>query len=126
MISIEDYEQLKKPTNKYRARRAVVDGVVFASKREAKRYTELRLLEKVGQIKHLKLQVPFRLMVKQNHVCTYTADFVYEEWTVTGEGSGYNETIVEDCKSPHLRKNPVFRLKSKLMAAIYGIGIRLT
>ena len=35
--------------NKYRNKRTVVDGISFASKREANRYSELALLETVGK-----------------------------------------------------------------------------
>ena len=43
--------------NKYKAKKAVVDGIVFDSRKEAKRYTELKKLEEMGSIRDLSLQV---------------------------------------------------------------------
>ena len=36
-----------------------MDGIVFDSAKEANRYKELKLLERAGHIKSLRLQVPF-------------------------------------------------------------------
>ena len=36
--------------NKYKAKKAVVDGIVFDSRKEAKRYTELKKLEEMGML----------------------------------------------------------------------------
>ena len=53
----------------------------YASKREAKRAAELKLLAKAGKIRRLREQVPFLLIPEQEHErkCVYIADFVYEE-----------------------------------------------
>lgn len=48
--------------NKYKAKKAVVDGIVFDSRKEAKRYTELKKLEEKGIIRDLSLQVQFELL----------------------------------------------------------------
>ena len=48
--------------NKYKAKKAVVDGIVFDSRKEAKRYTELKKLEEMGSIRDLSLQVQFELI----------------------------------------------------------------
>jgi dsDNA-binding SOS-regulon protein len=48
-----------KRKNKYNAKKTVVDGITFHSKKEADRYCELRLLQKAGQISHLELQPVF-------------------------------------------------------------------
>ncbi|MDD3747626.1 MAG: DUF1064 domain-containing protein, partial [Anaerostipes sp.] len=42
--------------SKYGARKTVIDGITFDSKREAKRYQELKLLEQAGEISYLELQ----------------------------------------------------------------------
>jgi len=47
--------------NKYGNKKVTVDGYVFDSALEAKRYRQLVLLECAGEIKDLKLQVPFKL-----------------------------------------------------------------
>ena len=51
----------------------------LASKAEAHRYRDLRLLERAGEIKDLKTQVRFPIVVNGTQVCAYVADFVYFE-----------------------------------------------
>ena len=62
---------------KYRAIKTVVDGITFDSKKEAKRYSELKMMEKAGIIATLRLQPEFKCMVNGKKVCTYKADFEY-------------------------------------------------
>ena len=102
--------------SKYHARRTEVDGITFASKKEAQRYAELKLLQRSGQIRMLNMQVPFILIEKSKYgrAIKYIADFVYVE---------NNQTIVEDTKG---FKTPVYRLKKRLLAEIYGIEIKET
>ena len=45
--------------SKYRAVKTQVDGHWFASGREARRYSELKLLERAGHIRNLELQPKF-------------------------------------------------------------------
>ena len=40
--------------SKYKAVKTQIEGIMFDSKKEAKRYTELKLLEKAGMITHLE------------------------------------------------------------------------
>jgi len=94
--------------SKYAAIPTVVDGIRFASKREARRYGELRLLERAGEIASLELQPTFPCVVSGAKVCTYIADFAY-----TSEAG---KRVVEDVKGV---KTPVYRLKKKLVEAIY-------
>jgi dsDNA-binding SOS-regulon protein len=42
--------------NKYLNKKTEIDGITFASKKEAKRYSELKLLEKAKKIEDLQLQ----------------------------------------------------------------------
>lgn len=84
----------------------------FASRREARRYTELALLEKAGQIRALEKQPKFYIKINGHDVCTYTADFAYFD----GE-----RRIVEDAKG---FRTPVYRLKKKLMKAVFGIDVQ--
>ena len=102
--------------NKYRNKPTVVEGIKFPSMKEAGRYAELRILEKAGRIRNLDRQVVFVLEIQGQKICSYRADFVYEEyaheaWT----------RVVEDSKG---MTPPVYRLKKKLMKAILGIDIR--
>lgn len=100
---------------KYRNRKTEVDGVVFDSAKEAKRWHELKLLERIGEITDLKRQVPFPLVVNDVQVAKLIADFTYST------KSGLQ--IVEDTKSDMTRKLPVWRLKSKMFAAQYGFQV---
>lgn len=120
-VSADDYNQAVleeegkgKRQGKYNAKKTTVDGIVFDSAWEAKRYSTLKVLEKSGEITDMRLQVPFELKVNGVKICTYKADFVYFQ----GE-----EEIVEDAKGV---KTPEYTLKKKLMKAIHGIEIKET
>ena len=89
-----------------------VDGTVFASKKEATRYGELKLLEKQGEITNLKLQPKFLCVVNGKKICKYFADFQYEN----RDGS----VIIEDVKGFPTR---VYRLKKKLVEALHDFKI---
>lgn len=97
--------------NKYRAQKTQVDGITFDSKREARRWQELKLLERAKEIWKLERQVTFELRVKSILICKYRADFVYHD--KTGQ-------IVEDVKGV---RTDAYRIKRNLMSAIYGIKI---
>ena len=117
--------------SKYKAVKTTIDGITFDSKREAKRYTELKLLEKSGMITHLELQPTYDITINGAKICKYKADFRYftvrqenneqyynskGEWqtpTMTGDKEGQ---IVEDVKG---FKTPIYRLKKKLVEACY-------
>ena len=102
--------------SKYHAIKTYANGIKFDSKKEATRYNELRLLEKVGAISNLKLQVPYVLIDKSvyGRQIVYKADFVYYDNEIKKE-------IVEDSKG---MKTPVYRLKKRMLAERYGIIIK--
>lgn len=104
--------------NKYRNKRTLLDGILFDSKKEASRYGQLKLGELGGVVRNLRVQVPYKLKVNGQLICTYRADFVYEDKF----GRNWKE-IVEDVKGVKTRD---YVLKRKLMKAIYGIEIRET
>lgn len=103
-----------KPGRKYRNVPCEADGIKFDSRAEARRYGELKLLERGKLITDFVVKPQFPMTVAGQHVCTYIADFSYQD-----KGA----LIVEDVKSK-ASKTPVYRLKSKLLAALYGIKIR--
>ncbi len=100
---------------KYLNKKVVVGDTKFDSQKEALRWGELRLLERAGEITDLEVQPKFPLLVAGTKVGTYTADFRYKE---------KGKVVVEDVKSPATRKNPVYRLKARLMLALYRIRIQ--
>jgi len=97
--------------HKYGAKPTEVDGIKFPSKREARRYGALKLLEKGGKISALRRQVRYRLV----QVVHYVADFVYID------ESGVE--VVEDVKG---YKTPEYKAKKKLMESQHQIVIRET
>lgn len=106
---------------KYHNRKVMVDGIKFDSRKEACRYQDLKLLERVGEITDLRRQVKYVLIPRQKsksgkileRECSYIADFVYR----TKEGA----TVVEDTKGMRTRD---YIIKRKLMLYRYGIRIQ--
>lgn len=88
--------------NKYHAKAVTVDGMRFASKKEAARYRELKLLESAGKISDLRLQVRYNLVPPKKPLrgVDYIADFVYRD----SDG----QLVVEDVKGVKTR---VYSLK---------------
>jgi hypothetical protein len=106
--------------NKFNAKRTIVDGLTVHSKGEAARWQELKLLERAGEITELDRQVPYDLTVKGEVIGSYVADFTYFERDKTMPNLRH---VVEDFKG---FRTAEYRLKAKLMKAIYGIEIRET
>ena len=104
---------------KYGNRKVEVEGIAFDSKREANRYSELKLLQRAGMIKDLQMHVRFELIPKQDgeRACVYIADFVY-----TGSDG---KIVVEDAKGyKGGGAYTVFTIKRKLMLQRFGIRIK--
>ena len=119
--------------SKFGAKKVVRDGRTFDSKKEAGRYTELKLLQRAGKITDLRLQVPFLLIPSQyengkciERECKYIADFTYREngkfvvEDVKGRAASYSARISKGLKTD------VYIIKRKLMLEKYGIKIRET
>ena len=104
-----------KPILKYKNRKTEVDGIMFDSKKESSRYLDLKLLERVGEIKNLELQPKYDFVINDIKICTYRADFRYEDKK--------GNLIVEDDKG---YKTSMYRLKSRMMQAFHGITIKET
>ena len=124
---------MNKTMNKHKNIKTTIDGITFDSKKEAKRYQELKLLEKAGEIQGLELQKKYVLIPSQyeswerfgkygqrlkdgirciEKECAYIADFVYQE---------NGETVVEDVKG---RRLPEYIIKRKMMLYFYGIKVK--
>jgi len=107
--------------NKYYNKRTTIDGYEFDSKAEARRYQQLKILEKAGQIKRLELQPRYLLQEsfkkgkKTHRKIEYIADFRYIE---------NKKIIVEDVKG---KETDVFKIKRKLFEYKYpDIEFRIT
>lgn len=97
-------------------------GQKFDSRLEFRRYTDLALMERAGQISDLRRQVQFELIPAQRRAdgtleraCHYVADAVYIANGVL---------VVEDTKSVATRRERSYIIKRKLMLHIHGITIR--
>lgn len=104
--------------SKYGAIRTTINGITFASKAEASRYSELQILLKSGEITDLKLQPRYPLVFTPRkgaepvNVGTYVGDFWYRKRN--------GAAVTEDVKGV---LTPVYRLKKKIVESIYGITI---
>ena len=116
--------------NKYGSKKVEVGGIVFDSKKEARRWQELKLLEASGEIHSLQRQVKFVLIPAQREPdttstrggirkgktiekeCSYVADFVYFD------KSGAKH--IEDTKGFRTKD---YIIKRKIMLYIFGIRI---
>ena len=96
-----------KKRHKYNAKGTYVDGLYFPSKAEARKYAELKLLQKVGKIRNLILQPSFPIVVNEVKICTYRADFQFDD------AAGRHITDVKGVKTQ------VYRLKKRLVEALY-------
>ena len=94
--------------HKFRAKPQELDGIKFASKKEAKRYLELKMLQASGDVLFFLRQVPFHL---QGGV-KYVADFLVF-WS-------NGEVTIEDVKG---LKTPMYNTKKKQVEVAYPITI---
>lgn len=113
--------RLGKKPHKYKAKPCVVDGIKFDSQAEAQRWSELRLLERAGEIRDLRHHVHLPIVIDGEKICGYEADFVYIETKWYGK-TGIQRMVVEDVKGAPL--TAVYRLKKKLLRVSLGIEIR--
>ena len=102
----------KKKKNKHNASPKVFDGIKFASTAEARRYSELKLMQKSGDIDYLYLQPrfliqpKFRYLGKNYQAIHYTPDFMYFE---------LGKITVEEYKSEHTVKDAAYIMRKKML-----------
>jgi hypothetical protein len=105
--------------NKYNAKKTEFMGFKFDSKWEAERYGQLSSMVLGGVVKDLERQVKYDIIVNDQKICRYIADFVY----ILVHENGSEEKIVEDAKGVQTSD---FKLKKKLMKAIFDIEIKIS
>lgn len=95
-------------------------GEKFDSKAEYRRWCQLDLLAKAGEIKDLRRQVPYLLVPAQVtpekktiRPVNYIADMVYQDKA--------GKVVVEDVKGVETAE---YRIKKKLMLMVHGIWVR--
>lgn len=101
--------------NKFKNTRVQVDNIFFDSKAEARRYAELRLLERGGKISDLRVHPTYELLPKfrdrdgkVQRAIVYEADFSYTEGP---------DQVVEDVKGAITRD---YAIKAKLFRYKYA------
>ena len=94
--------------HKFKAVPTTVDHIKFASKQEAKRYNELKLLEKLDEVVFFLRQVPFHLEWDSKYICDFLV--FWKDGSVT----------IEDVKG---FKTAVYKLKKKAVESQYPIQI---
>jgi len=98
---------------KYRNVPKRVDGILFQSTKEARRYTELKSMQQAGVIRDLQTQPRFRLDVNGTKICDYVADFRYFD-------NERGQEVIEDVKGI---RTQLYVIKNRLMKAVHGIEI---
>ncbi len=116
---MKSIRSFSKSGNKYRNVKTEVDGIIFASKKEAWRYSELKLLERAGEISHLELQPRIKIVIGGVKVrldtgrqVVYIGDFRYYDNT-------RKHFVIEETKG---FKTPAYKLKKAMVRAM-GIDI---
>ena len=99
--------------HKYGAEPVIIDGHKFMSKKESRRYVELRFKLWSHLISDLRLQVPYELNPGGTHSLKYIADFVYKD--------EHGHEVVEDAKGYRTRE---YKKKKQLMLEVHDIEIR--
>jgi len=71
---------------KYGNKKVTIQGIKFDSKWEGERYLYIKSLERAGVVKDLELQVRYNLLVNDQKICAYVADFATSAKTKTACG----------------------------------------
>ena len=73
-------------------------------------------MQRAGVVKDLERQVRYNLVINDQKICAYIADFRYK----LVDENGFEKEIVEDAKGVETAE---FKLKKKMMKAILGIDV---
>lgn len=106
--------RLKNPSNKFGAKKVRLEGHLFDSAMEAKRYGQLKLLLRAGEISDLKVHPSWPVRVNDKHICHVELDFEYRD--------RLGRVHREDVKGV---KTALSNIKRKLVEASHGIEVEL-
>ncbi len=95
--------------HKFKAKPQEYEGIKFASKKELKRYKELQVLQRCGEVLFFLRQVPLRLAGGVKYICDYLVFWANEDVTF------------EDVKG---MRTPMYTVKKKLVESTYPIKIK--
>jgi hypothetical protein len=94
--------------HKFHAIPTELDGIRFASKKEAQYYADLKLRQAAGIVLFFLRQVPFHLPGNIRYVCDF-AEFLADGQVRFVDVKGY--------------KTDMYKLKHKQVKAVYGVTI---
>lgn len=107
-------------SNKFNAKKVIIDGIKFDSTKEGNYYKRLKLQQKAvnpaERVVDIKLQVRYDIVVNEKKICFYKLDF-----QVTYADGRKEYVDVKGHKKGAAYQN--FRLKKKLVEALYNISI---
>ena len=126
------YQRATGTGKKYGNRKSEVDGQIFDSRKEARRFYELQLLQQAGTIRNLETQKRFQLIptqrepdtqgprggVKPGKVIERAVDYIADFYYIDAETG---EEVVEDTKGVRTTE---YIIKRKLMLYVHHIKIR--
>lgn len=101
--------------NKFKAIRTTINGVTFASKKEANYYWQLKLRERAGEVSHIELQPTYDIIINGQHICKVKLDFRYYD----NRDKCYHIVDVKGLDTP------VSKLKRKLVNAQHNICVEI-
>ncbi|HWQ64827.1 MAG TPA: DUF1064 domain-containing protein [Methanospirillum sp.] len=109
-----------KSESKYHNIKTIVDDITFDSKKEARRYLDLKLLQRAGEVVSYFRQPEFVIINKHRNPWTgkmerenkYRGDFAVKY-------KGMNHWVIEDVKGGDATKTKDFLLKRKLFIIRY-------
>lgn len=113
---------------KYRAQKTVIDGITFASKREAVFYVTYRTKEQAGLIRELTLQPKFPLIYDDKPILGLPAKdgrrgkklAFFADFSFVDVDTGKRHIV--DVKGVD---TPISRLKRALIKAMYDIDVEI-
>ncbi len=112
--------KIDREMNKYGAKKTMYDGFLYASIKEAGYAAKLDQLKKAKKaderVMGFRKQVPFPITVNNQKICTYILDFLIT----------YSDGRIEHVDVKGYKKGQayaMFRIKKKLIMAVFGIDI---
>ena len=115
VISVAEFRKLAKKRPKYGNKKIELDGYKFDSLKEGRRYQELSLMLKAGDIWDLRIHPRYEFRINGVFVGSYKPDFTYRRRQSF-------EVIAEDVKSVATRTDG-YNLRRLLLKALHSIEV---
>jgi hypothetical protein len=135
--SIKDLPEKARARVKFGNKKVELDGETFDSKREAEYYQELKLRERLGEVRNIQTKPTYTVIPRQEingvtiRATYFYPDFLYEElvdgkWVTRADDVKFT-TRATAAKQERLKKSTayqVFQIKRKLLLQQTGIWVR--